>query len=121
MSTSLKGIMAQRLIRRLCTFCKEPTTISPEAAQEFGLDPAGQYYKAGRCSHCQDTGYLGRDAISEVIPITDQLMRLIAKDASLDLIEDACRQEGFTDLRTSGINKVRNGITSVEELSRVIG
>lgn len=121
MSTSLKGIMAQRLIRRLCTFCKEPTDVSPEAIEEFSLDPAGTYYKAGRCSHCQDTGYLGRDAISEVIPITDQLMRLISKDASLDVIEDACRAEGFTDLRTSGINKVRAGRTSVNELIRVIG
>ena len=113
--------MAQRLIRRLCTFCKEETKASPEAVEEFGLDPGATYYKAGRCSHCQETGYLGRDAISEIIPISNQLMRLISTDASLDAIEDTCRAEGFTDLRSSGINKVREGISSVEELTRVIG
>ncbi len=121
MSTSLKGVMAQRLIRKLCTFCKEPTELSPEIMEEFGLSPEGLYFKAGRCSHCQQTGYSGRDAISEIIPVTDRLMRLIAMDASLDQIEDACKAEGFTDLRTSGIKKVENGITSIEELIRVIG
>lgn len=121
MSTSLKGVMAQRLIRRLCDFCKQPTNLEPDLMEEFGLSPEGSYFKAGRCSHCQDTGYIGRDAISEIIPITDQLMRLIATDASLDQLEDACRSEGFTDIRSSGVKKVESGITSIEELIRVIG
>ncbi len=121
MSTSLKGVMAQRLIRRLCEFCKQPAELSPEIIEEFGLDPQGSYFREGRCSHCQQTGYSGRDAISEIIPVTDRLMRLIAADASLDQIEDECRAEGFTDIRTSGIKKVEKGITSIEELIRVIG
>lgn len=121
LSTSLKGILAQRLVRRLCTFCKEPATLTPEQLEEFSLEPEGTYYKAGRCNHCQDTGYLGRDCISEIIPVSSKLMRLIANDASLDQIEDACIEEGFTDLRASGMNKVRAGITSLEEMQRVIG
>ena len=121
MSTSLKGILAQRLIRRLCTFCKQPATIDPEILARFDLDPAGEYYQPGRCSHCQDTGYMGRDAISEIIPISDKIMRLIASDAPLGQLEDAVRAEGVTDLRASGINKVRTGVTSLAELIRVIG
>ena len=64
---------------------------------------------------------MGRDAISEIIPISDGIMRLIASDAPLGQLEDAVRAEGVTELRASGINKVRSGVTSLEELVRVIG
>lgn len=121
LSTSLKGILAQRLIRRLCTYCKEETTLSPEEFENFDLPLDGTYFKAGRCDHCQNTGYIGRDAISEIIPISDRLARLIANDASLDRIEDAAVEDGFSSLRESGIRKVRAGVTSLEEMLRVLG
>ena len=121
LSTSLKGILSQRLVRRLCNFCKKPAEIPGDVLAKYGLEPDGHYFSAGRCNHCQETGYIGRDAISEVIPISDNLMRLIADDAPLGALEDAARSEGVTDLRSSGINKVRAGVTSLEELVRVIG
>jgi len=121
LSTSLKGILCQRLVRRLCSFCKKPASIGPELLEKYGLDPSGTYYRAGRCNHCQETGYVGREPISEVVPISDGLMRLIANDASLGEIEDVVFKEGVTDLRASGLRKVREGTTSLEECIRVVG
>ena len=121
LSTSLKGILAQRLIRRLCEHCKEETTLTPEQLEENKLPADATYFKAGRCAHCQQTGYLGRDAISELVPVTDLIMRLIAQDASPDKIEDACIKEGFSSLRDAGRSKVISGATSLDELIRVLG
>ncbi len=121
LSTSLKGILAQRLVRRLCTQCRRPVNYDPEELKRHNLPTDGTYFAAGRCAHCQQTGYLGRDAISELVPVTDTVMRLVAQDASPDRIEDACRKEGFTSLYDAGRKKVAEGITSFEELRRVLG
>ncbi len=121
LSTSLKGIIAQRLVRRLCTYCRQPDTPSPELMERFRLPPDGTYFKAGQCSHCQQTGYMGREAIAEILPISSALARLVAEDATLGQLEDRAVEEGFTSLAHSGRQKVIDGVTSLDELERVIG
>jgi len=121
LSTALSGILAQRLIRKLCVHCKVQTDHSPEELQPYDLPDSGVYYKAVGCRQCQDTGYNGRECISELLSCSEAILRLVAKDAPLGDILDQARKEGFTDLLSSGKGKVQAGNTSLAELRRVLG
>lgn len=121
LSTSLKGIIAQRLVRRLCTHCMQSYVPDPDLMKRFNLPADGKYFKAGQCRHCQQTGYMGREALTEILPLSDKLLRLVADDVSLGQLEDVALAEGFTSLAHSGRRKVIEGVTSLDELLRVIG
>lgn len=123
-AASVLLITAQRLGRRLCTNCKQPVDIPPEALLDAGftqadLDGSWQAYGAVGCDACKKTGYKGRVGIYQVMPITDEINRLILKGGSAMDIAEQARREGVRDLRQSGLLKVKSGLTSLEEVLAV--
>jgi type IV pilus assembly protein PilB len=121
-ASSVSLIIAQRLARRLCNHCKTPANIPHDALLEEGFhaDEVGELtvYKGVGCDECTN-GYKGRVGIYQVMPISEEMGRLIMEGGnSLQLAQQASK-EGFNDLRQSGLQKVRDGITSLEEINRV--
>jgi type IV pilus assembly protein PilB len=121
LSTSLKGVLAQRLVRKLCTGCKRAGEYSKEQLKEYNLPEDREYFQAVGCAHCRQTGYSGRECVSEILVFSNNILRLVADDASLGDIMDQAEKEGFTSLMDSGRLKVMGGIISIEELRRTLG
>jgi len=122
-ATSVILITAQRLGRRLCS-CKRPIEIPKEAMLRAGyleseLDGTWQPYGPVGCDICKNTGYKGRVGIYEVMPITDEMQRIIMKNGTSIDIADQAKKEGIYDLRRSGLRKVMQGLTSLEEIESV--
>lgn len=122
-ATSVILITAQRLARKLCA-CKQPIEIPKEALlragfQETEVDGTWQPYGAVGCDICKNTGYKGRVGIYQVMPVTDDMQRIIMKNGTAIDIADQARREGVSDLRRSGLLKVRSGMTSLEEVEAV--
>lgn len=122
LATSVNLIIAQRLARRLCSFCKEELELPKELLikQGFPADKIGSFtvYGPKGCDRCNN-GYKGRVGIYEVVKITPALQRIIMAEGNSIEIADEARKEGFDDLRASGIKKVMAGLTSLEEVNRV--
>lgn len=121
-ATSVSLIIAQRLARRLCNACKKPLDLPHQALREIGfaeedLEDITIYGPVG-CEKCVN-GYKGRTGIYEVVKITEGIGRLIMSDGNSMEIADKAKKEGFNDLRTSGLKKVKDGVTSLEEVNRV--
>ncbi|MFC1623869.1 type II secretion system ATPase GspE [Candidatus Omnitrophota bacterium] len=114
-SSSLILVGAQRLVRRLCPECKESYEPSPKIKRDFKIKQ-DLLYKPKGCDACSHTGYRGRVAIYEIVFIDDKLRELIARGAGLGEIKEAVREMGIESLPESGIKKVEEGITSVEEV-----
>ena len=121
MVSALNGVVAQRLMRKLCTHCAQPW--QPEAADlkaaQLPLDSRGHYFKAVGCSQCRHTGYRGRKAISEVLLMDDTLRDLIVSRASLVRIKAHARASGTRLLRESALACVLRGESTLDELNRV--
>ncbi len=122
-ASSVLLITAQRLARKLCT-CKRPLDVPQEALLRAGfseedLDGSWQPYGHVGCEICKGTGYKGRVGIYQVMPITDEISRIIMKNGNAHDIEDQAKSEGVRDLRQSGLIKVRAGLTSLEEIEAV--
>ncbi|MEZ5306062.1 MAG: type IV-A pilus assembly ATPase PilB [Pyrinomonadaceae bacterium] len=119
-ATSVNLIQAQRLIRRICSECKHELEVPVEALIEagFGEDEAGEIkvYKGKGCDRCNGTGYKGRVGLFEVMEITDELRELIIIGASSIEIRKKAIELGMISLRESGLNKLREGITTIEEV-----
>lgn len=122
-ASSLNLIQAQRLMRKVCPKCKEPTSYEPKFLKEAGIDPetleGSTLYKGKGCQVCGYTGYKGRIAITEVMPITPELRELILKRADAEKIRMLAKEQGMRTLREDAIIKLKNGITTVEEVIRV--
>nr|WP_314899127.1 type IV-A pilus assembly ATPase PilB [uncultured Deefgea sp.] len=122
-ASSVILITAQRLARRLCS-CKQPVEI-PEAAllsagfEQSDLDGTWKAYGPKGCEICKDTGYKGRVGIYQVMPITDDLNRIIMSNGNAIDIADQARKEGVLSLREAGLRKVKQGLTSLEEIMAV--
>ena len=119
-ASSVILITAQRLARRLCT-CKEVTSVPEEALLEAGfteedLDGSWQPYRPVGCDRCKGSGYKGRVGIYQVMPISEEIQRIILKHGTALDIADQAAREGVRTLRQSGLVKVRQGLTSVEEV-----
>ena len=122
-ASSVNLILAQRLARRLCEHCKEPDDLARETLLKEGFTEADlkgdwRVYKAVGRHKCTQ-GYKGRVGIFEVMPISEEMERLIMEDANAVQLRDQANKEGVEDLRTSGLRKVKAGVTSLEELNRV--
>ena len=122
-ASSVNLITAQRLARRLCSNCRQPMDIPHEALLSAGfgkedLDGSWQLYgpKEGGCDACNGTGYKGRVGIYQVMPITDEMSRIIMSNGTAHDISDQAKREGVMDLRQSGLLKVKQGLTSLEEV-----
>ncbi|MDH2420919.1 type IV-A pilus assembly ATPase PilB [Cobetia amphilecti] len=127
-ASSVSLIIAQRLARRLCTHCRQPAEIPPEAMASMGFSEdngfsaaeleAATIFRPVGCSQCT-LGYKGRVGIYEVMPISDEMSRLIMREGTAIELADQARKEGLSDLRRSGLRKVMSGMTSLEEVNRI--
>ncbi|GAB6164445.1 ATPase, T2SS/T4P/T4SS family [Thermostilla marina] len=121
-TATVEAILAQRLVRRICPECREPTIPSTETLAELELTPedvAGKTFYRGRgCAACNNTGYKGRTGIFEFMLINDQIRDLINKGASTEVLRDAAVRSGMRTLRTYGLEKIFDGTTTVEEVVR---
>jgi type IV pilus assembly protein PilB len=123
-ASSVILITAQRLARRLCKACKRPAEIPKEALLRAGygepdLDGSWIPYMHVGCEACKGSGYKGRVGIYQVMPISDEINRIIMKNGNAIDIADQAKREGVSDLRQSGLNKVKQGFTSLEEVEAV--
>jgi len=122
-ASSVILITAQRLARKLCT-CKKPEEIPEEALLRAGfkeedLDGTWQAFGPGGCELCKNTGYKGRVGLYQVMPISDEMARIIMKNGTAIDLADQAQREGVRDLRQSGLLKVKKGVTSLEEIEAV--
>jgi type IV pilus assembly protein PilB len=122
-ASSVILILAQRLLRRVCTQCKTPVVVPPNALMDVGLTQeevtAITCYKGRGCEACSSTGYKGRIAIYEVLTLTPELRDLILSGASALEIKRAAIRQGMQTLRMSGLAKLKEGVTTVQEVVRV--
>ena len=121
-ASAVSLILAQRLARKLCMHCKEPVEIPHEVLRKVGFNNDESHqatiYKPTGCKHCTQ-GYKGRIGVHEVVPITEAMRQLILRDANAIDIDQQARREGYPSLHRSGLLKVLQGITSLEEVNRV--
>jgi len=117
-SSTLIGIVAQRLVRKICKDCKEPVPVPEELRHEIGTDVQNIWRGRG-CDSCMNTGYRGRIAIFELLVVDDNVSNLIGSHASVREIRETGRKAGMRTLREDGMVKVRKGITTVDEVLRV--
>jgi type IV pilus assembly protein PilB len=121
-ASSVNLICAQRLVRRICSNCKQPHQMAPPALIQAGFSPEDAHavtpMKGAGCEKCNNTGYKGRVGLYEVMEVTDDLRELVLVGASgLELRRKAI-EEGMITLRQSGLRKVREGMTTIEEVAR---
>ena len=124
LTSTVVGILAQRLVRTLCQHCKESYTALPELVEELGL---GKFAKAGKvtlyhakgCKQCGTTGFLGRISIMEMLPMSDPLRSLIMRHATSTELRAAAIKEGMLTMYEDGIRKSLAGVTTIEEVLRV--
>jgi type IV pilus assembly protein PilB len=130
-TSSLTGVLAQRLTRRLCDHCKEGYDVSEAeilaggwTAEEFKAihetEGTAHFYRAKGCSACSNTGYRGRKALAELMPMTEEIERLIIEGGSVDDIHRMAVSQGMVTLRESGLRKAIEGETTLEEVLRVV-
>lgn len=123
-TSSVNGVLAQRLLRTLCPRCKTPRELSPAAMAQYGIKrfmPAGarRVYEAAGCEHCLHSGYTGRTAIHELFMLDDDVRRVIHAGADAARLHASARGQGMITLYEDGLRKVAAGSTSLEEVLRV--
>ena len=128
-SATILGVMAQRLLRTLCPHCKQAVDVTAdseiaiqwqELVQPWRAPVPAQVYKAQGCEHCRHTGYQGRVGLYEIMPLSNELKKLVAADANLDALKQQAYREGVQPLRLSGAKRISEGVTTIEEVMRVV-
>jgi type IV pilus assembly protein PilB len=121
-ATSVQLIAAQRLVRRICASCKEPLEISSQALLNLGYkkDEVGTFevFKGRGCDKCNNTGYKGRVGLIEVMEISDEIRDLILSGGTAIDIKKKAAESGMINLRRSGLIKIKDGVTTIEEVVR---
>jgi type IV pilus assembly protein PilB len=122
--SALNCVLAQRLVRTICTHCKRPaTSITPAMLIESALDPTlaqtHTFYEGGGCIECGGTGYKGRTAICELLDLTDRIREMILEQRPTSEIKKAAREEGMRFLRESAVERALNGTTTLREINKV--
>ncbi len=123
-ASSVVGIIAQRLVRRLCPDCKDPYEPPAALIEKLGISPSEDgkivFYQPQGCPSCNNTGFRGRLAIQEVMFIGSVIRDLVTNKATADQIESAATEQGMVDIREDGLHKVVLGLTSLEEVMRTV-
>ena len=122
-SSAVDCVLAQRLTRRLCPECRAEYRPAEEILIAAGYTPDNLpevIYQAGGCTKCGGTGYRGRVAVHEVLLMSEEIRRLCVAEATAEQIKQVAIEQGMLTLRQDGLEKVRNGTTSIEEVARVI-
>ncbi len=122
-NATLEGVIAQRLVRRICSNCKEEYEPTEEALLSLGLRPddieGKKFYRGRGCDRCDNIGYHGRLGIFEVLVVTEELRDMLLHDVSTQELRSAARKVGCRSLRQSGLLAVYDGVTTIEEINRV--
>jgi type II secretory ATPase GspE/PulE/Tfp pilus assembly ATPase PilB-like protein len=123
-SSALIGVVAQRLVRRLCTECRRQYTPAPETLRGLNVTEADAaqwpFFRAVGCDHCNHTGYRGRIAIYEVMRVGEKVRRHVSQRAGEDTLRESALAAGMASLGEDGLAKVKSGVTTAEELLRVV-
>jgi type IV pilus assembly protein PilB len=121
-TATLEGILAQRLVRKICEDCRTEFEPSPEMLMELNLTPEmvrGKKFYYGRgCDRCNNTGHKGRMGIFELVTVNDDLRDMISRNASTDELRESCKRMGMTTLRQSGLKAIFKGLTTIDEVVR---
>jgi len=122
LSSTIRGILAQRLVRVICPTCKEPdpSAADREELKLFGIKENVQLYRGKGCETCSFTGYYGRSGIFELLVVDDEIRKLILKSADSNQIRAAAKQNGMKTLLEDGADKIREGVSTLSEILRVI-
>jgi type IV pilus assembly protein PilB len=122
LTATIEGILAQRLVRKICTKCRVQFDPSPAQLMELGLRPEDaksmKFFYGEGCDHCNNLGFRGRSGLYELIEMDDDLRDMISKGASTDQLRQFCRSRNFTSLRDSGLRALTAGITTIDEVVR---
>ena len=121
LASALIGVVAQRMVRKVCPHCHELRTTSPEnqAAYIDEMEEKKEHFSYGKgCEICSDTGYFGRTAVMEVLTVSDEIRRLVLTGAGSTQIKAQAIKEGMISMRHDGMLKVKNGITTPNEIMR---
>jgi general secretion pathway protein E len=119
-ASSLEGVIAQRLVRKICPSCKVAYRPSKEELKEFGLEGEHTFYRGEGCGQCMGTGYMGRTGIYEILELDEELKRFILKTQDSVEIRSFAKSVGFRSMLEDGIRKVLAGITTPEEVRRAV-
>jgi type IV pilus assembly protein PilB len=121
--SALNCVLAQRLVRNICTHCKRPTTVTKAQLVESALDPglqaSGRFFEGAGCIECGGTGFKGRTAICELLDLSDNIRELILARRPTSEIKKAAREEGMRFLRESAVERVLAGVTTLREINKV--
>jgi len=121
--SALNCILAQRLVRVICSNCKQLKKLSPDEIREAGLKPEewvnASFAEGAGCLECSGTGYHGRTAICELLDLTDRIREMIIDRRPTSEIKRIARDEGMITLRESGLNKIKQGLTTLREINKV--
>jgi type IV pilus assembly protein PilB len=120
-ASALDCVISQRLARLLCTHCKEEVTLKAEALEQYGIHDDLQAFKAKGCKRCGYSGYKGRIGIYEAMLMSDEIREMTIERASAEQIRAIAIEQGMRTLQQDGIDKVRMGVTSIQEIARVTG
>lgn len=118
-SSSLILIVAQRLVRQVCPKCKEEYSPTPAALQNLGLDINARFFRGKGCPVCKNTGFLGRIGIFEILVLNEVIRKMVEERKSADAIKKKAIELGMKTLREDGLDKTRQGLTTIEEILRV--
>ncbi len=114
--STLRAVLAQRLVRKICTDCREPHAPTEEERHELGLGAAVPCFRGRGCARCYQSGYRGRLGLYEYFPMSEALCPLVLDRVSVDELRRVARDEGMRTLREDGLEKIEQGITTVEEI-----
>jgi general secretion pathway protein E len=121
--STLIGVVAQRLVRKICNFCRESFEMNAEKLRDLGIGIPGngpvKLFRGKGCIRCRGTGYQGRSGIYEVLPYTEGIRQLTTADADLEAIIRKAKEEGMVNLRDNAVRKLLNGVTTYQEVLRV--
>ena len=121
-TATVEAVLAQRLVRKICQFCRTEFTPAPEVCMELGMSPeqaaSKKFYYGKGCDKCNNTGYKGRMGIHELLIMNDPLRDMIVAETSLDEFREACRKYGMRTLREVGLWNIHQGLTTIEEILR---
>jgi type II secretory ATPase GspE/PulE/Tfp pilus assembly ATPase PilB-like protein len=130
LSSSLLAVVSQRLVRKLCSHCKEEYTVAGDELKLLNLPESGiicgidvtikTACRAGGCSICNNTGYTGRTVVGEILVVNDEIKELVSEGSSLSRVKEAALKNGMVPLKVSGIEKIKENLTSIDEIVRLI-
>jgi type IV pilus assembly protein PilB len=121
LSSTLIGVVTQRLVRTLCNKCKEKFDMPENIREKYSIDKKAVIYKIKGCNLCQHTGYKGRTVLCEYLPVTSKIRALVSASASEHAIKHEARLLGMRTLREDGLVKIAKGVTTLEEVLKVTG